>query len=130
MPTLGSEGEHEVLFNTRDAAHDSDDTVMNHEDIAEQWHDDESLDGDMNTLKQSLEINSLIYINVYIEALVVGVLCHCPPELLLSVQDSAGASTGPHLGHEAEGQHAQNDVTLSILAFTVVKIYSNRKYFL
>ena len=64
MPTLGSEGEHEVLFNTRDAAHDSDDTVMNHEDIAEQGHDDESFDGDMNTLKQSLEINSLIYINV------------------------------------------------------------------
>ena len=64
MPTLSSKGEHEVLFNTRDAAHDSDDTVMNHEDIAEQGHDDESFDGDMNTLKQSLEIKSLVYINL------------------------------------------------------------------
>ena len=61
MPSLGGEGKHKVFLYPADKAHDGEDAVMNLEVVAKEWDNEESLDGDMNTLG---EFDNLFYLNL------------------------------------------------------------------
>ena len=52
MPALGSKRKHQLVLYAADAAHDGDDTVVDLEIIAEEWHHHEPLQSNVETLKR------------------------------------------------------------------------------